>query len=249
VKIQNPSYPQIEIFYSPPDTIQGNQIRLGEAETRHITRVLRHKVGEQVAIVDGEGNEYRCAIARIGRREVLCDIISRTRRAREPLAEVTLAPAIIKGNHLDLVVEMATELGVGQIVPLVTARTVARLTPARLNRFRLLAVAALKSSTRTLMPKVRPVEEFEQFVKDSSYYDLKLIAYEDERHTRLSDLLQSTPRRVALVVGPEGGFTEPEIAFARTHDFRPFTMGPRRLRAETACVTALAMMMHQLKEI
>jgi 16S rRNA (uracil1498-N3)-methyltransferase len=239
----------MELFYTTPDRVQGNRVVLGPEESKHIVRVLRHEVGEQIMVVDGEGNEYRCSIASIGKREVICDIISKTRRTREAITEVTLAPAITKGTKLDLVVEMATELGAGQIQPLKTARTIAGLTPARLKRFEKLAIAALKSSTRTMLPRIRAPLDFEQFVKDSNYYDLKLIAYEEERHARLNEVVTPRPSRVALVIGPEGGFTESEITFAQAQGFRTFTMGPRRMRAETACIVGLSMLLYELKEI
>lgn len=239
----------MEVFYTLPENIAGNQVKLGVEEARHIIRVLRHKVGDRIQVVDGEGNEYRCVITKIGRGEVRAEVMSQTRRARETVAEVTLAASITKGTKMDAMVEMVTELGVSQIVPLVTMRTVARLTPARVQRFRHLAVAALKSSTRTMLPQIQPPREFEQFLKDSGYFDLKLLAYEEEKRVRLHEVLTPSPRRVALVIGPEGGFSETEVAAAQARGFRIFSLGPRRLRAETACITGLAMLLYELKEL
>lgn len=239
----------MEVFYTLPENIAGNQVKLGAEEARHIIRVLRHKVGDRIQVVDGEGNEYRCVITKIGRGELRAEVMSQTRRARETVAEVTLAASITKGTKMDAVVEMATELGVSQIVPLVTMRTVARLTGARVQRFRHLAVAALKSSTRTMLPRIKPPQEFEQFLKDSGYFDLKLLAYEEEKQVRLRDVMTPSPRRVALVIGPEGGFSETEVAAAQARGFRAFSLGPRRLRAETACITGLALLLYELKEL
>ena len=179
----------MEIFYTKPDAIQGNQVRLGPEETRHITRVLRHDIGDHILVVDGEGNEYRCAITKIGPNELLGEIVSQTRRARETVTEVTLAVGALKGQKLDEVVEMATELGVAQIVPVLTSRVVAKVMPAKLQRLRAIAVSALKSSTRTVLPKVKPAQEFDQFLRESTYYDLKLIAYEGEKKQGLCDAI------------------------------------------------------------
>jgi len=239
----------MEVFYTLPENIAGNQVKLGAEEARHVIRVLRHKVGDRIQVVDGEGNEYRCVITKIGRGELRAEVMSQTRRARETVAEVTLAASITKGAKMDAMVEMATELGVSQIVPLVTMRTIARLTPARLRRFRHLTVSALKSSTRTMLPRIKPVQEFEQFLKESSYFDLRLLAYEEERRTRLREVLVASPRRVALVIGPEGGFSETEVAAAQAHGFRTFSLGPRRLRAETACIAGVALLLYELKEL
>jgi 16S rRNA (uracil1498-N3)-methyltransferase len=239
----------VEVFYTTPENIAGNQVKLGAEEARHIIRVLRHKVGDRIQVVDGEGNEYRCVITKIGRGEVRAEVMSQTRRARETVAEVTLAASITKGMKMDAMVEMATELGVSQVVPLVTMRTIARLTPARVQRFRHLAVAALKSSTRTMLPRIQPPQEFEQFLKDSGYFDLKLLAYEEEKQVRLHDVMTPSPRRVALVIGPEGGFSETEVAAAQARGFRAFSLGPRRLRAETACIAGLALLLYELKEL
>jgi len=241
--------PEREIFYTAPENVEGNRVKLAAEEARHIIRVLRHKVGDRIQVVDGEGNEYRCLITKIGRRELAAEVMSQTRRARETVAEVTLAASITKGTKMDAMVEMATELGVAQIVPLVTMRTIARLTPAKLQRFRHLAVSALKSSTRTMLPRIQPAQEFEQFLKASGYFDLKLIAYEEEKRVRLREVLTPNPRRVALVIGPEGGFSETEVALAQGHGFRAFSLGPRRLRAETACITGLALLLYELREL
>jgi len=239
----------MEVFYTLPENIAGNQVKLSAEEARHIIRVLRHKAGDRIQVVDGEGNEYRCVITKIGRGEVQAEVMSQTRRARETVAEVTLAASITKGTKMDAMVEMATELGVSQIVPLVTMRTIARLTPARVQRFRHLAVAALKSSTRTMLPKIKPPEEFEQFLKESGHFDLKLLAYEEEKRVRLHEVMTASPRRVALVIGPEGGFSETEVAAAQARGFRTFSLGPRRLRAETACIAGLALLLYELKEL
>ena len=108
----------MEVFYTLPENIAGNQVKLGAEEARHVIRVLRHKVGDRIQVVDGEGNEYRCVITKIGRGELRAEVMSQTRRARETVAEVTLAASITKGTKMDAMVEMATELGVSQIVPL-----------------------------------------------------------------------------------------------------------------------------------
>jgi 16S rRNA (uracil1498-N3)-methyltransferase len=281
----------MEIFYTTPDNVQGNLVRLGSKESAHVARVLRHKVGDQIIVVDGRGNEYQCTITEINQGELVAEIITQSRLAREPLVQVTLGASIIKGNKLDVVVQMATELGVTQIVPLITERTIGQVTPAKLSRLRLISVAALKSSTRTMLPVIRPpmgVAEFlaeeprvntesettgkhgltripenpnpcsPVFIRGSEVcssvvsaasFDLKLIAWEDEKRTRLDDVMTTAPRRVALIIGPEGGFPESEVELARQHGFRPFSMGPRRLRAETACITALAMVLYRLHEL
>jgi 16S rRNA (uracil1498-N3)-methyltransferase len=239
----------VELFYAPESAIQGKQVRLGAAEAKHVSRVLRHEVGEHILVADGAGNEYRCVITSLKPKELLAEVISQTRRPREAIVEVCLAAGVLKGNKLDAVVEMATELGVAQIVPLMTSRCVARITPARLRRFQALAIAALKSSTRTLLPRILPAQEFEPFLRSTTLYDLRLLAWEDETRTRLPDVMSIKPRRVALIVGPEGGFSEAEVALARSAGFQTFSMGPRRLRGETACIAALSMVLYHLHEL
>lgn len=240
----------MEIFYAAPDKVCGNRIQLGLPETRHLVRVLRHRPGDQILVVDGQGNEYRCCITEITRQATVCEVINRTRRAREPIVEITLAPAIIKGNRLDLVVEMATELGVSRIVPLRTARTVAALTSVRQRRFQNLAIAALKSSTRTVLPVIGGPVDFEEFVRNCGRFDLKLMAYEEEpREHQLRGIAVSRVSRAVLLIGPEGGFTSAEVMLARQNGFQTFSLGPRRLRAETACIAGLAVLLYQLQEL
>jgi 16S rRNA (uracil1498-N3)-methyltransferase len=100
-----------------------------------------------------------------------------------------------------------------------------------------------------MLPRIQPAHEFEQFLKASGYFDLKLIAYEEEKRVRLREVMTANPRRVALVIGPEGGFSETEVAAAQGHGFRAFSLGPRRLRAETACITGLALLLYELREL
>lgn len=239
----------MEVFYAEPGSIRDNIICLSAGETRHAVRVLRYRVGDAINVVDGEGNEYRCTIAALTRNQLKAQVITQTRRAREALVEVTLAVGIPKGRKLDGIVEMATEAGVARIVPVRTKRTEGGITPAKLRRLETLAQAAMKSSTRTMLPRIVPEQTFEQLLESSVNHDVKLIAYEAERKTGLHDIALKAPRRVMLAIGPEGGFEEHEVSLAQEQGFVSFSLGPRRLRVETACITALSMLLYELHEI
>jgi 16S rRNA (uracil1498-N3)-methyltransferase len=162
---------------------------------------------------------------------------------------VTLALAVLKGDRLAQACEQASEVGVARFIPLVTERTIGRLSSTRLARLRGVALAATKSSTRTVLPVVEPAIALSRLVERVPEYDRSLVAYEDEHRTGLGDVLDRTAATVLLVVGPEGGFTPGEIQLLATASVRPFSLGPRRLRAETAAVAAVSGVLQLLGDL
>ncbi|MEO0107599.1 MAG: RsmE family RNA methyltransferase [candidate division WOR-3 bacterium] len=238
-----------ELFYAPPDRIESKTVRLNASESYHARRVQRHTIGDQLRVIAGRGHEYLCRIASSGKDGLVCSIISRAAHVREPTTALTLAVAMIRPGRMDSVVTMATELGVSEIIPLETERTQHHVGASRVKRWHSLALAALKSSTRTFLPHLRPPMAFGELMSACNDYDARLIAWEDEHQVHLTDILTTRLRRVVLVVGPEGGFTSAEIELARKRGFCPFTMGPRRLRTETACIAGIAMILSQIGEL
>jgi len=132
-------------------------------------------------------------------------------------------------------------LGVSHIIPFASVRTVGRLSAAKLERPRAVSLAALKSSTRTVLPTIDAPVEFDRLLKLDGEFDQVLVAYEDETGVGLDKALKRDVRSVLIVVGPEGGFEPAEIEALKGVGAVPFSLGPRRLRAETAAVTVAAM--------
>jgi len=219
---------------------EGTRVRIVGPELRHL-RTLRLGAGERLLVFDEAGEEHEVRLERVGGHAADAVVVATHRPARESALDLTLAPALLKGVKMDLVVEKATELGVRRITPIVSRYALGPGT--RIDRWRRIALAAAKQSGRTAVPAVdSPVPLGELVRRPSS--GLRLIAWEGERDVPLASL---PPRAetIVIAVGPEGGFAESEVDEARANGFRTVTLAPRVLRAETAAITAVALCLHR----
>ena len=241
----------MEFSYVPPERITGNSAFVADKdEQHHLARALRKKPGDAVHFVDGEGWIYDGVLVSL-KPEIEIEIRNRRRDCETESPEVTLAPSLLKGTRLDTVVEKATELGVAAILPMRSARTVAGGGgPAgqRLDRWRRIALSAMKQSLRARLPRIEPVTSMGDVVGTASSYDLALIAWEEEGERRpgLAAGLDAKARRVLLMIGPEGGFAGEEIAMAREAGMVTVSLGRSRLRSDTAAIAGLALLMAAL---
>ncbi|MEO0083555.1 MAG: RsmE family RNA methyltransferase [candidate division WOR-3 bacterium] len=241
----------MELYYTDKKNIGAKYLNIIGNEAHHIQKVMRHKIGDVIYVTDGEGTEYQVVITKIGNKNIEAEILTKNRKPREPKCQITLAASIIKGKHMDLVVEKATELGVYNILPVLTERTIARISEKKAERYQKIMLSAMKSSTRTYLPALLKPMKFDELLKTANNYDLAILAYEDEdTKNRLADTIkENLLHKVLLIIGPEGGFTAEEIKLAKQHNVRCFSLGLRRLRAETAAITALSLLLYELKEI
>ena len=228
-----------DLYYSPNPPKDG-MLTIAGSEARHISRVMRHEVGNVVGVVDGAGGEHEVELTAVRADRVVGRVLSATRDAREPKHRVAVAQAVLKGDHLAQVCAQATELGVSRIIPFQSTRTVGRLSAAKLERLRAVSLAALKSSTRTVLPTIDAPVDFGGLLKLEGEFEQVLVAYEDETGPGLGEVLKRDVRSVLTVIGPEGGFEPTEIDALRAAGAVSFTLGQRRLRAETAAITVAA---------
>ena len=231
-----------ETFYTPPECVEADELRVEGEEARHMSRVLRTRQGEIVRVVDGKGTAYRVQVVESARGAVRCRILSRAERELEHPRSLTLGVALLKNPaRFDLLVEKATELGVCSIVPLVSARTIPR--QARAGRWHQIAIAAMKQSGRCVCPVVRDATAFAEFLREGAPGNLRLIPHEQAEAPLTSVAVPGTSSDISVAVGPEGGFSDQEIEEARGAGFVPVTLGRRRLRTETAALTAAALLL------
>jgi 16S rRNA (uracil1498-N3)-methyltransferase len=227
-------------LFVPRAQAEGPEVRITGAELRHL-RALRLGPGERLLVFDEHGEEHDVRLERLGGREARGVILSTHRPARESRLDLTLAPALLKGAKMDLVVEKATELGVRRIAPVLARHAVGQ--GVRVDRWRRIAVAAAKQSGRTDVPAVDVPVPLAELVR-RPWPGLRLVAWEGERDVPLAALPAAASAAV-IVVGPEGGFAEAEVAEARAHGFSTVTLAPRVLRAETAAIVAAALCQHR----
>ena len=237
-------------FFLPRSRIEGRRASIAGPELEHLRRVLRLRPGDHILAFDDSGWEHEAVIRALNETQGEVEIIGSHQPERESPLAVKLALALTKGDKMDYVVEKATELGVKTIAPFVSRYTVPRLNDAkaaqRVERWRKIALSAAKQCGRTVLPKVLPVSDYRDTISERVPDGLKLFFWEREGGQTLKQVHSREPQviSVTLVIGPEGGFTEAEAETARAQGYTIVCLGPRILRAETAALTALALVQH-----
>ncbi len=230
------------------EDISENLVRIEGDNYRHIALVLRMKVDDNVMLFDSDGVEYDCVIKRISKNDLLAEIVNNNKINRESPIKTTLFQAIIKGDRMDLIIQKATELGVNSIYPIVTDRSDVKNTN-KIQRWQKIADESIKQCGRAVSPKVHSEIKFKQ-VFELEKSDLNLIFYEIENSLTITDIRSSSKiESASLIIGPEGGFTENEVALAEDNNFKSVGIGPRILRSETASIAAITLIQHYFGDI
>ncbi|MDO5146408.1 MAG: 16S rRNA (uracil(1498)-N(3))-methyltransferase [Eubacteriales bacterium] len=225
-------------------------------EVNHIKNVLRMKQGEKVTLCcQQNGREYVCAIAEFspgGVRMVIEDISGET---RELPVDITLFQCLPKGDKMELIIQKAVELGASAIIPVASGRSVVKLdekkAAKKVQRWQEIAKSAAKQAKRTKIPEVGSVRPFAQAVEDAAKMDMLLLPYEDAKgmaHSREVMAQVAEKKTLGIIIGPEGGFQEKEVALAVEHGAHAITLGRRILRTETAGMAVLSVLMFLLEE-
>lgn len=229
-------------FYVPQAFAAGETVMLPENVCRHV-QVLRLRAGDEVELFDGRGVCARAVLADIGRKQVAATVLAVSAQSRESPLEVVLVQAVSAAERMDFTLQKSTELGVSRIVPVLTERATVRLQGERaekkVQRWQEIVVAACEQCGRNQVPEVAPLGSLAQAFAALPEEGLRLLM-SPHRAGRLADL--PPPRRVVLLVGPEGGLSEKEEKLALQHGFQAVLLGPRILRTETASLAALAAM-------
>lgn len=231
----------MEVFHARPADVAGRTLLLVGDEHHHLARVMRLREGDALLVADGCGTMYRCTVRASGRDATECAVHERIEAMNEPRRGITLAQAVLKQPaRMDWVMEKAVELGVSRILPLRSSRVVA--VGEKRARWSELTRAAMKQSMRCLWPPVEEVADLQHALHRCEDTDV-FLCHESAapEHTLAAALaaLDAT-RAVAIFIGPEGGFTDDEISYARERGASIVSLGPRRLRSETAAIAALA---------
>lgn len=242
-------------FFVEPSQIQGKRIVITGGDVNHIKNVLRMKIGEEIAVSNGEdGKEYRCGIEAFSEDEVICGLRFIKEDGVELPSKIALFQGLPKADKMELIVQKAVELGVGEIIPVAAGRSIVKLdekkAKAKVSRWQGIAEAAAKQSRRGIIPKISEVMSMKEAIAYAGSMDVRLIPYElAEDMTKTKEIISGIRpgESVAVFIGPEGGFEEKEIAAAMERGFLPVTLGRRILRTETAGFTVLAWLMYHLQ--
>lgn len=235
-------------FFVPPENFHEGQVVIRGDDVKHISTVLRMKAGDKIHVLDGRGCLYDVQLAEIKRKEIVGHILSKQKYQTESPLKIRMGQALIKGNKFDHVVRKAVELGVRSIACLRTERCIARLKKedeeSRINRWQKIAREASKQCGRSEAPVIdNAVRSLGQFCEGSRDCDLKFIFWENEKTARLKELkAPSKISSIAFLAGPEGGFLPSEVELAKKYGFRPVTLGPRILTADSASLVILSIL-------
>jgi len=238
------------LFVPDEDLERGREsarLRLGGDAHRYLTRVLRLSAGARVDLFDGRGTEVDAVIIAADAREVTLALGERRSVPPRATPPVTLLQGLPRAERMDLVVQKATELGAARVVPVRTARSAVGQ-QGRPDRWEKIAREAARQSGRADWPELAPVAALADAVTNLAPGGLRVVPWEEAPGARpLSGILggataaETPPSGVVLMIGPEGGLTEDEVALATGAGFVIATMGPRILRTETAAIVAIAL--------
>lgn len=242
-------------FFVEPSQIQDKRVYIYGKDVNHIKNVLRIKIGEEISVKNGiDGKEYRCSVLEFQEEEVVCELRFIKEDALELPAKVFLFQGLPKSDKMELIVQKSVELGVYEIIPVSTNRTIVKLdakkSKSKVIRWQGIAEAAAKQSKRAIIPEIKMPMTFQEALKYAENMDVKLIPYEmaegmDKTRTLISNIKKNNS--VAVFIGPEGGFSEEEIFMAVERGILPITLGKRILRTETAGMCILSFLVYQLE--
>ena len=230
-------------FFAPEMDPAHATVALSDDESHHARHVLRLRTGDSVTVFDGRGREWSASVQTITARKVVLAIGGARHPRTEPRVLVTLAAAILKGDHMDAVVRDATMLGVAEIVPLMTERVVvpkARM-KASLTRWHRVAVASAKQCGRAVVPEIGPAIALAEALQLASA-SCAVMCVEPTLGTSGTALPSVPPTTAWLFTGPEGGWSSDELVRAQHAGARPLTLGARTLRADAAAIVALSVL-------
>lgn len=227
------------VFIDPAD-LSSEEVVIRGSEARHLSLVLRLKAGARIEVFDGSGLVCLTEITTINKSNIHGRILTSRRAGPEP-PFLTLAMAVLKGRKMDMVIQKATELGVCELIPLLTTNLAAP-PPAesQRRRWQRIALEACKQCGRPYPLICGPALTCTELMDRAPEFDERFIFWEDERRHGLPAEITPACRSMLIIVGPEGGFKKDEVALAQEHGFSPAGLGDLTLRAETAAIAGMA---------
>ncbi len=242
-------------FFVPPRDIEGENLYIKDVDDiRHIVKSLRLTSGEKLEISDGSKWQYIVEIGNISKDEIECKILDRQAFCNEPVVSISIYQGIPKHSKMDMIVEKSVELGISEIIPFQSIRTDVKNRDGlknKLLRWNKIALSAAKQARREIIPVVKAPISFKEVLSEISSYDQVIFCYEDEEKKTLKDLLrdmgESKGKRICVIIGSEGGFSEEEIQQIRGIGVKPVSIGKRTLRTETAGLATVSMILYELE--
>lgn len=237
-------------FFVEDHQIYDTYIRIDGSDVNHIKNVLRMKPKEQIRISNQKDKYYLCEISQITEEYVEANIIQDNIRSTELQEKLFLFMGLVKGEKMEMIIQKAVELGVYEIIPMEMKNSVVKLdqkkAAQKTQRWQMIAQSAAKQSKRLQIPTVLEPMPYVKAIEYAKKCDVVLVPY--EAANGMKDTFEVLKKieignTVAVFIGPEGGFDDKEIRLAQEHNMSVISLGSRILRAETAAITSLSMLM------
>lgn len=233
----SPKRSHVTHFFVEPDQIENNRCAFTREESEHIFRTLRLAPGDLIKVTDGIGNLYDVMLGVPGRVGTSAEIVKVSRWGNEIAFEITVAFGLTLQGKADDIIEQCTQLGVRAFVPLLTAKSLARLDEdkarTRIERWRKVAISAIKQSQRSYLPTISSPCDIRRLATSLGDYDLVLIGSLQGKRLECDERLAAA-KSILLITGPEQGFALEEETTLIDAGAKPVLVGERRLRAELA---------------
>jgi 16S rRNA (uracil1498-N3)-methyltransferase len=242
-------------FFILASDIEGDQVRLSPEQSHQIQNVLRLRPGDDIIVLDETGIEYGVRLTTVQKHEVVGLVTSRQQARGEPTAKLVLFQSMLMREKFEWVLQKGTEVGVARFAPVQTERTIVRsklIEDTKLDRWRKIVIEAAEQSHRGRVPALDQIVMFGEALSEVTDFDRCLIATPWHTGSGLRESLAGLSGKaasVALIVGPEGGFTDEEVDTACQNGAIPINLGPRILRTETCAIVASALVLHELGEM
>lgn len=243
----------ISTFYVKNNQVNNETISIIGDDVKHIRNVLRHKIDDELEICDEVGFRYLTKIKEFLENEIILEILEQIDKNTEMPIKIDLYQGLPKSDKMDLIVQKTTELGISKIIPVLTERVIVKLEKGnenkKIERWNKIAVEAAKQSGRQLIPTVENVVNLEKIVENLSKYDIVIVPFECEKDSTLKNILKNVKNKIeniAVVIGPEGGFSESDIdILKKAPNVVKVSLGKRILRTETAGLATVAMLLYE----
>lgn len=227
----------MELFYLPELSEDKINFKITGDEFHHLSKVLRAKIGDEIFVTNGKGLIAEAKLIKISRNDCEVELIKFQKFERRKTQLIALLPILKQEERFEFALEKLTELGIDEIQPFISERTVKK--SFRFERSKRILISALKQSLNPFLPELRTSIKFEQFISDLQLNDF--VLYGDDEGINIleiqNQLLRSDIKRIILTVGPEGAFTNDELNLLRKTNSVPIKLGEFRLRSETAIIS------------
>lgn len=241
---------RISRIYHPDTLIVESEVELSADASNHLGRVLRIQTGQAVTLFNGDGFDYSAVVSQVSKKSVSVNLLSKIKNESESPLSLHLGQVISRGDRMDFTLQKSVELGVSEITPLFSERCGVKINAERLakkiEQWQKIVISACEQSGRSFVPKVNPVIQLDDWLQQP-FNGTRVNLHPQAKHGIKGLTIKNN--QVQLLIGPEGGLTDEEIAQANQSHFIDVLMGPRVLRTETAGLSAIAMLQSQFGDL